>query len=881
MSNIMEQKFDICIVGMWYGINYGSVLTAYALFKTVRDLGYTAIMANKPKQLWNDHFYSENSLANRFAKKYLITAPVFDDYNDNKKLNLLSDTFIVGCDTLWHYPLVKTIPTFFFLDFVKDSKKKISYASSFGRGFDAPDYIQEDVNYYLNRFDAVSSREKEGVITCKDLFNVDATQVIDPVFLVNRQHYSELARSSKISKRSKYVLAYILDPNPDKISTIKLVCESLGCECINIVDPNNEVKASERLSLPVERNLDIEDWLKLFEDSVFIITDSYHGLCFSLIFNKDFICFGNKARGLARFTSLLRIIGLEHRICFDYNDVLGKREKLLSPIDYGTIKKSFADEIRRCTEWLSNALKKNKKDISKSISQLDRDLCCGCSACINTCPAEALRLIPDKYGYYRATIDRELCINCGKCANVCPSLHLPKKNNEQDPCCYAFIAADKELLFKSSSGGIFSLLAKEIFNRGGTVVGAAWQEDFSVAHILIDKEADLYKLQKSKYLQSYIGDVFKKVKTLLINQQQVLFSGCPCQVAGLKSFLGKNYTNLITVDLLCGNSPSPMFFKKYIDEEFSNGIKGYEFRNKHNGWNADCVSISNGTTTIIRRGAMEDGYQRVYHNHTMCPRHCELCKFQNLPRFGDLTIGDFWGLSEKDKSIDTKSGVSAVLCNNEKGKDFFESLPSDWIQVKKKVPHQWLGGNGFTRGHNWAGAKRNLFYKAILTMPFSAAANYALKPDHGNYLQSSSKTVLKYQPSFIYNTDFWSEYIREGEKYLIVRNNQWNKKGRFASLSLYENLSHTKKYRFHIKFRIKTNSSIINFHIKDSGTNILQVIFSKNLTLEQRNGVFVNDVSGTFVPKSDIFDEFSIGALHVSGDDNFIIFEKIIINEDA
>lgn len=874
-----EKKFDVCIVGMWYGINYGSVLTAYALYKTVKDLGYSAIMANKPKQLWNDSFYAENSLANRFARKYLVTAPAFDNYADNEQLNSLSSTFIVGCDTLWHYPLVRTVPTFFFLDFVKDSKKKISYASSFGRGFNGPDYINAKVKHYLERFDAVSTREKEGVTICKELFNVEATQVVDPVFLIDKKHYIELASTAKCSKDKQYVLTYILDPNPDKINTIKWVCEKFGYENVNIVDPNNEIKATERLTLSVEHNLDIEDWLKLFEDAAFIITDSYHGLCFSLIFEKNFICFGNKARGLSRFTSLLKIIDLDYRICFDYSDVIVKAEKLLSSINYANIRQILYNESRRCRKWLENALKKEKKNIDNSIVQLERDLCCGCSSCVNICPTEALKLLSDEYGYYRATINSNLCINCGKCSDVCPLLHLPEKNNKINPDCYAFIAADKKLLFKSSSGGIFSLLAKEIFKRGGKVVGAAWQQDFSVVHILIDKETDLYKLQKSKYLQSYVGEIFKKIKELLINQQLVLFSGCPCQVAGLKSFLGKDYKNLITVDLLCGNSPSPMFFKKYIEEEFSNNINAYEFRNKKYGWNADCVSISSGTTTIIRRGGREDGYQRVYHNHTMCPRHCEFCKFQNLPRFGDLTIGDFWGLSGKDKSIDTKNGVSAVLCNNEKGKNFFESIPEDWIQIKKKVPHQWLGDNGFTKGHNWAGNKRNLFYKAILTMPFSAAVNYALKQNNDDHLLDVGKKILNYQPLFTYNTEIWSEYIRDGERYLIVLNNKWNERGNFASLSIRENLLLTKKYKFYIKFRIKTESDIINFHIKKSGGKNLQIIYSKRLTLEQRNGIYINEVTGTFIPRADIFDEFCIGALHISGNNNFIVFYSIIISE--
>lgn len=365
MPDINEQKFDICIVGMWYGINYGSILTAYALYKIIKDLGYSAIMANKPKQLWDDHFYAENSIANRFARKHMITAPIFDNYADNEKLNSLCETFIVGCDTLWHYPLVRTIPTFFFLDFAKDSKNKISYASSFGCGLDAPIHEQENIRHYLVKFDAVSTREKEGVAICKSLFNVDAIQVVDPVFLVDKRHYRNIASSSKISKNNKYIMTYILDPNPDKTSTIKWICDKMECESINIVDPNNEVNTGEQLKLPIERNLDVEDWLKLFEEATFIITDSYHGLCFALIFNKNFICFGNRPRGIARFTSLLNIVKLENRLCFNFRDVMNKAEELFASIDYTSVQRILDMEASRCREWLSDALKLKKNTFYK------------------------------------------------------------------------------------------------------------------------------------------------------------------------------------------------------------------------------------------------------------------------------------------------------------------------------------------------------------------------------------------------------------------------------------------------------------------------------------------------------------------------------------
>lgn len=719
MINIMEQKFDICIVGMWYGINYGSVLTAYALFKTVRDLGYTAIMANKPKQLWNDHFYSENSLANRFAKKYLITAPVFDDYNDNKKLNLLSDTFIVGCDTLWHYPLVKTVPTFFFLDFVKDSKKKISYASSFGRGFDGPDYIQEDVNYYLNRFDAVSSREKEGVITCKDLFDVDATQVIDPVFLVDRQHYSDLASTSKALSKNKYVLTYILDPTPDKINAIKLVCETLGYENVNIVDPNNEVKASERLALPVERNLDVEDWLKLFEDAAFVITDSYHGLCFSLIFDKNFICFGNKSRGLARFTSLLNIVGLDSRICFDYNDVAENITQLLAPIDYESVHKIFDKEITRCKTWLSDMLKLEKKSIDNSVVQLDRELCSGCGACEGICPVHAISMHKDELGFLRPKIAENLCVNCGLCAKRCTVLN-PKYKNIERPGCYAVIADDVVRKI-SSSGGMFTLAAEYVLQQGGYVCGAAYKDNFEVEHILINNSSELGRLRGSKYMQSEAGPIYQKIKKLLEQNKPVLFTGMPCQVSGLYAYLGKDYPCLYTIDVFCHGITSSKVFEKYRQDVLGGKpLARLEFKDKEPwGWHAG-VNAWFADGTKYSKPLEADPYFCAYLQSISKNLACGTCKVNRLPRQGDLSMGDFWRVEEFDRTLNDGKGTSAVLVNSPKGEEFFKALQGS-MNVCRKVPLDIaIKGNGSIMHPYTLHKNRLQFFKNFAKQSFAS-----------------------------------------------------------------------------------------------------------------------------------------------------------------
>lgn len=283
-------------------------------------------------------------------------------------------------------------------------------------------------------------------------------------------------------------------------------------------------------------------------------------------------------------------------------------------------------------------------------------------------------------------------------------------------------------------------------------------------------------------------------------------------------------------------------------------------------------------------GGKQDAYQRVYHNHTMCAVHCEMCKYQTLPRFGDLTIGDFWGLGKKDLEIDVSNGVSAILCNNEKGKKFLECISPKDIKVMKEVPLNWLGGNGYTgdSNHNYASPKRDSFYQAIKTMPFSEAADYALKPNHGNYNKIYQKTnsPLQYNTSFLqfqFDETVWEEYYIKGSLVLMVKEGM-SRVGKYAKLPLYKPLEKGKRYICDIRFKIKTDAKILNFHVKDSGSNYYQVIKSCNISKEN-DGEIWKEISFEFVVDSDIYDEFMIGASQIKGKDNFIAFNYINISE--
>lgn len=190
--------------------------------------------------------------------------------------------------------------------------------------------------------------------------------------------------------------------------------------------------------------------------------------------------------------------------------------------------------------------------------------CSGCGACFSICPKNVITLIPNVEGFLFPVVDSEKCINCNLCAKVCPVNNIDTSNSKT-PEAFA-VQANDEIRLKSSSGGVFTVLASYIFKQGGYVCGAAFDDSGKICHQVIYQENDLRLLQGSKYVQSAIGNTYKEVKNLLCSGKLVLFTGTPCQVAGLKSFLGKNYDNLITADLICHGVPSPKVFQKYIAE---------------------------------------------------------------------------------------------------------------------------------------------------------------------------------------------------------------------------------------------------------------------------------------------------------------------------
>lgn len=358
-----------------------------------------------------------------------------------------------------------------------------------------------------------------------------------------------------------------------------------------------------------------------------------------------------------------------------------------------------------------------------TIAQLKTALCTGCSACAQICPRDCISMEADPEGFLRPVIHTGQCVDCGLCAKSCPV--LTPETPQHTPAAWAARAKDETIRSASSSGGIFTLLAERILEQGGVVFGAGFTADFEVAHMAVETKDALANLRGSKYVQSRTGDSFRQAKAYLDAGRMVLFSGTPCQIAGLRRFLGKPCSNLITQDIICHGVPSPSAWHQYLrqlEKKYRAPVSDVNFRHKEPGWRSNSIRIRFENGRICQRLRSRDPYMRSFLADLTLRPSCYACVFKQDARVSDFTLADFWGIQHCIPEMDDDRGISLVICHTERAEALLDSIRDRTVceqaDLRKAVSHNLAICQSAARPN-----QRDDFMRQIANAPYQKVAD--------------------------------------------------------------------------------------------------------------------------------------------------------------
>lgn len=373
----------------------------------------------------------------------------------------------------------------------------------------------------------------------------------------------------------------------------------------------------------------------------------------------------------------------------------------------------------------------------------NKEKCSGCHACYSVCPTKAIKMVEDEKGFKYPVVDQSKCVNCRLCEKVCPIINKKIVNNELK--AYSCYNKNDDIRSKSSSGGIFTLLASKILEKNGVVFGASFTNEFMVEHIYVEKEEELYKLRGSKYLQSIIGDSYKQVKKFLEEGRYVLFTGTPCQVEGLMAYLNKKYEKLFTQDIICHGVPSPKVWKRYLEyrkiEDAEEPLE-INFRNKDNGWKNYNLKFRYKEHEYKNNQSM-DKYMQAFLKNVSLRESCYNCSFKKINRLSDITLADFWGIEKINPEMFDDKGTSLVIVNNEKGKELFKEIQNEVVKEEVNL-NEAIKYNPSMITSSKPDKNREEFFENLEKMDFNELVNkYTEKPNFVSKCISKGKKIVK------------------------------------------------------------------------------------------------------------------------------------------
>lgn len=381
-----------------------------------------------------------------------------------------------------------------------------------------------------------------------------------------------------------------------------------------------------------------------------------------------------------------------------------------------------------------------------------KEECCGCRACANICPKDAIVMKMDDEGFFYPQ-KNDKCINCGLCEKACPynpiNLRIRDNNlNQEYPI--AFAAYGEKERIGSSSGGIFYSIAKRVLSENGIVYGAAFDEELQLHHVSAISEEELQNLRGSKYIQSDIGCVFKEIKLNLETNKYVLFVGTPCQVAGLKSYLNKKYEKLLLIDLICHGVPNQWLFNehiKYLENKSKLKLINYQFRDNEGWGGCEICNFTNQTGTLnktVKLPTYELSPYLYSFMYAFTYRYsCYECPFSKIPRQGDITLGDFWGIQKIFPKMDYSKGISSIVINTSKGLKIWDVIKDSLVYKKSDWETVALNNKNLIE-HTSKPEIRDGVYQMIKERGYSSIASNEFKSSQ--YMKAYIKSYIKRIP---------------------------------------------------------------------------------------------------------------------------------------
>lgn len=738
------------IVSCYFKNNYGSMLQAYATQKILDNnnienetinIEHNKDFSKGKKKYYVTQMLNFKFIKNKFGmirmkidtltrkdlkkninvrnKKYREFRQKFNLSRSNENFNDLANQakekytdVIVGSDQLW-LP-VNVISNYYTLNWVPDTINKISYATSFGFST-IPHKYNSKYKDFLSKINYLSIREESGVKIIKDIVGKDAKLVCDPTILLTKEDWEKESDSAPIFNE-KYIFCYFLGKNIEHRKFAERLKAETGYKIVSINHSDEYVKYSDKFCDYAPYDIGPKEWINLIKNAEYICTDSFHGTVFSILFNKIFFDFrrhNNKSKVStnSRIDSLLDVAGIsKDRILLGTENV---KDVLKIKIDYDNVNRKIDKFRENSKKWLLDSILWKQSNL-KHIDVLDKEDCCGCTACKNICPVNAIEMKEDEEGFLYPIVNEKKCSNCGLCRKVCPVLNAKVEKKEQKG--YVLNNKDEEIRRDSTSGGVFSAIANYVLRKDGVVFGATFSENCKVVkHKWIDKNGDIAIFRGSKYVQSYLGDSFKEVKKFLLQDRYVCFSGTPCQIEGLKRFLQKDYGKLITVDVMCHAVPSPLVWRKYYEYIKKYKLNNEEvnrvlFRDKSRyGFKYSCMTLKSDNYNYSE-GVETDPYLRAFFGDLSDRPSCYKCAFKKQYHESDFTIWDCFIAEEFDKKLDDDKGTSRMLLNTAKAIKIFENIKLDFnfenIEIQKLVK----GVKEMNNSVNVPSNRKNFFY---------------------------------------------------------------------------------------------------------------------------------------------------------------------------